>query len=78
MTWSAARTRPIARAGAELLGGYSLAELATIRRFVDDALALQARMTEALLERTRKRGRGLATDRSVSCGVAWIDFALES
>jgi DNA-binding MarR family transcriptional regulator len=48
---------PIARAGAELLGGYSLAELATIRRFVDDALALQSRMTEALLERTRKRGR---------------------
>ena len=59
-------------------GVLPLAELATIRRFVDDALALQARMTEALLERTRKRGRGLATEFEALVTPAWIDFALES
>jgi|SRR5690348_3505076 len=36
---------PIARAGAQLLGKYSLAELEAVRRFVSDALALQRRTT---------------------------------
>jgi DNA-binding MarR family transcriptional regulator len=44
---------PTARAGAALLAGYSLEELATIRRFLEEALALQQRMTKALLERER-------------------------
>jgi DNA-binding MarR family transcriptional regulator len=42
---------PIAKAGADLLAGYSIQELGVIRRFVEDALALQQRMTEALLAR---------------------------
>jgi DNA-binding MarR family transcriptional regulator len=44
---------PTARAGVELLASYSLEELATIRRFLEEALALQQRMTKALLERER-------------------------
>jgi hypothetical protein len=42
---------PTAPAGAELLASYSLEELAAIRRFLEDALALQQRTTKALLER---------------------------
>ena len=42
---------PTARAGEALLAGYSLEELATIRRFLEEALTLQQRMTKALLER---------------------------
>ena len=42
---------PTARAGVEFLAHYSLKELATIRRFLEEALALQQRMTAALVER---------------------------
>jgi DNA-binding MarR family transcriptional regulator len=42
---------PIAKAGAELLARYSVNELMAVRRFVEDALALQRRMTEALVDR---------------------------
>ena len=42
--------RPIAAAGAEMLAAYSLDELAIIRRFVEDALALQRRMTERFIK----------------------------
>jgi DNA-binding MarR family transcriptional regulator len=42
---------PTARAGEALLAGYSLEELATIRRFLEEALTLQQRMTKALVER---------------------------
>jgi DNA-binding MarR family transcriptional regulator len=42
---------PTARAGEALLEGYSLEELATIRRFLEEALTLQQRMTKALLGR---------------------------
>ena len=48
---------PIAQAGAKMLAAYSIAELSTIRRFVEDALALQQRMTASLFERERKRLR---------------------
>ena len=42
---------PTARAGLELLASYSLDELATIRHFLEEVLALQQRMTAVLLER---------------------------
>ena len=42
--------RHIAVAGAEMLAAYSLDELAIIRRFVEDALALQRRMTEQFIK----------------------------
>ena len=49
-----ARLRPtyrhIAVAGAEMLAAYSLDEFAIIRRFVEDALALQRRMTEQFIK----------------------------
>jgi DNA-binding MarR family transcriptional regulator len=40
---------PTARAGEALLEGYSLEELATIRRFLEEALTLQQRMTQGAL-----------------------------
>jgi DNA-binding MarR family transcriptional regulator len=43
---------PIAQGGAEMLARYSIDELTTVRRFVEDALALQRRMTAALVERS--------------------------
>ena len=42
---------PTARAGAEMLRAYGAEELQAIRRFLADALALQARMTEELVAR---------------------------
>jgi DNA-binding MarR family transcriptional regulator len=48
---------PIAHAGAELLGRYSIDELTAVRRFLDDALALQRGMTRALVEREQKKPR---------------------
>jgi DNA-binding MarR family transcriptional regulator len=45
---------PIAQAGAKMLASYSLAELVAVRRFVEDALVLQQRMTAKLLERQHK------------------------
>ena len=48
---------PIAKAGAELLARYSIDELTAIRRFLEDAFALQRRMTEALVERERRNSR---------------------
>jgi DNA-binding MarR family transcriptional regulator len=45
---------PIAKAGAELLSRYSIDELTAVVRFLEDARALQQRMTERLI--TRKRG----------------------
>ena len=48
---------PIVRAGAEMLGRYSIQELTLIRRFVEDALALQQRMTEQLIARERNKPR---------------------
>ena len=48
---------PTAQAGAKMLASYSIAELTVIRRFVDDALALQQRMTENLFERKQKKLR---------------------
>ena len=41
----------IARAGADMLGHYSIDELAAVLRFLEDTRALQQRMTDALLER---------------------------
>jgi DNA-binding MarR family transcriptional regulator len=49
--------RPTAEAGAKLLASYSLAELTAVRRFVEDALALQQRMTAALRAREWKKPR---------------------
>jgi DNA-binding MarR family transcriptional regulator len=46
---------PIAQAGAKMLASYSTAELNAMRRFVEDALDLQQRMTAKLLEREQKR-----------------------
>jgi DNA-binding MarR family transcriptional regulator len=46
---------PIARAGAELLSRYSIKELMLLSRFLDEALALQRQMTEALIARERKK-----------------------
>jgi DNA-binding MarR family transcriptional regulator len=46
---------PIAQAGAKMLASYSIAELTAIRRFVEDALVLQQRMTAKLLERGQKK-----------------------
>jgi DNA-binding MarR family transcriptional regulator len=40
---------PIAEAGAEMLARYSIDHLTVIRRFLEDALALQRRMTETLV-----------------------------
>jgi hypothetical protein len=37
-----------------MLANYSLADLAAVRRFVEDALDLQQRMTATLVERQRK------------------------
>jgi DNA-binding MarR family transcriptional regulator len=48
---------PTAQAGAKMLGTYSIAELTAVRRFVEDALALQQRMTEKLFERQQKKSR---------------------
>jgi DNA-binding MarR family transcriptional regulator len=48
---------PIARAGAELLGRYSTRELIVISRFLDEALALQKQMTDALIARERQNPR---------------------
>src|SRR5262245_40654254 len=48
---------PIAQAGAKMLGRYSIAELTAVRRFVEDALALQQQMTEKLMGRGQKRLR---------------------
>jgi DNA-binding MarR family transcriptional regulator len=48
---------PIARAGAELLGRYSIRELIVISRFLDEALALQGQMTDALIARERQNPR---------------------
>jgi DNA-binding MarR family transcriptional regulator len=48
---------PIVRAGADMLGRYSVHELMLIRRFVEDALALQQRMTEELIARERNKAR---------------------
>lgn len=48
---------PIARAGARLLGKYSIEELTAILRFLEEALALQRRMTARLLEREKKSRR---------------------
>ncbi len=48
---------PIARAGAELLSRYSIKELMLLSRFLDEALALQRQMTEALIARERKNLR---------------------
>jgi DNA-binding MarR family transcriptional regulator len=45
---------PIARAGAEMLARYSIQELMVIKRLVDEALALQQQMTEALIARERE------------------------
>jgi hypothetical protein len=42
------------RAAAELLAAYSIEELTVIQRFLEDALALQRKMTEKLLEREQK------------------------
>jgi DNA-binding MarR family transcriptional regulator len=42
---------PIAQAGAKMLSRYSIAELTAIRRFVEDALALQQQITAKLIER---------------------------
>jgi len=39
---------PIAEAGARMLTAYSTEDLAAIRRFLEDAQALQARMTDTL------------------------------
>jgi DNA-binding MarR family transcriptional regulator len=47
---------PLANAGAKMLAGYSTAELLAIRRFVEDTLALQQRMT-AKLSRDHKQFR---------------------
>jgi DNA-binding MarR family transcriptional regulator len=49
---------PMAQAGARMLASYSIEELTAIRRFVEDALALQQRMTARLLERERRKVRG--------------------
>jgi DNA-binding MarR family transcriptional regulator len=46
---------PIARAGAELLSRYSIKELMLLSRFLDEVLALQRQMTEALIARERKK-----------------------
>jgi DNA-binding MarR family transcriptional regulator len=48
---------PIVRSGAEMLGRYSIQDLTVIRRFVEDALALQQRMTEELIARERNKPR---------------------
>ena len=48
---------PTAQAGAKMLASYSLAELTAIRRFIEDALVLQQRMTAKLLEREHKKLR---------------------
>jgi DNA-binding MarR family transcriptional regulator len=48
---------PTVQAGAKMLASYPIAELTAIRRFVDDALALQQRMTENLFERKQKKLR---------------------
>ena len=49
---------PTAQAGAKLLASYSVEELTAIRRFLEDALDLQQRMTVKLLERQQKKSRG--------------------
>jgi len=46
---------PIAQAGAKMLGKYSVEELTAIRRFLDEALALQQRMTDELIKREQKK-----------------------
>jgi DNA-binding MarR family transcriptional regulator len=46
---------PMAHAGIKLLAKYSAEELNAIQRFLEDALALQQRMTEKLLERERRK-----------------------
>jgi DNA-binding MarR family transcriptional regulator len=48
---------PTAQAGAKMLATYSIAELTAVRRFVEDALGLQQRMTEKLFERQQKKSR---------------------
>jgi hypothetical protein len=61
---------PTARAGAELLASYSLEELVAIRRFLDlaAALALQQRMTKALLERERAKVVGAEASERLTAG----------
>ena len=46
---------PTAHAGAKLLASYSVEELAVIRRFIEEALALQQKMTVNLFERERRK-----------------------
>lgn len=48
---------PTTQAGAKMLATYSIAELTAVRRFVEDALGLQQRMTEKLFERQQKKSR---------------------
>jgi DNA-binding MarR family transcriptional regulator len=43
---------PIARAGERMLGRYSVQELESVRRFLEDALALQQRMTADLVRQS--------------------------
>jgi DNA-binding MarR family transcriptional regulator len=49
---------PIAQAGVKMLAGYSIAELTAIRRFLEEVLVLQRRMTAKLFERVQKKLSG--------------------
>jgi hypothetical protein len=46
-----------ARAGGKILENYSITELNAVRRFLEDALALQQQMTAKLLQREQKKLR---------------------
>jgi hypothetical protein len=49
---------PTAQGGAKLLANYSVEQLATIRRFLEETRDLQQRMTEKLVEREKTRSPG--------------------
>ena len=49
---------PTAQAGAKLLASYSVEELTAVKRFLEDALDLQQRMTVKLSDRGQRKPRG--------------------
>ncbi|HEY4372334.1 MAG TPA: MarR family transcriptional regulator [Burkholderiales bacterium] len=48
---------PVAKGGEALLESYTTKELEVVRRFMEDALALQQRITADLLSQGRKKGK---------------------
>jgi hypothetical protein len=57
LAWQASTYLEFVHAGSRMLASYSIEELTAIRRFVEDALDLQQRMTAKLLERKGRKLR---------------------